>query len=191
MDIRERAELLEGFRRERAEKAPVQLPDGGRFMLHLIPSKWLEDPNATYDVAKIELGSRAFPLFAKKPLVDVIDGFSFDGRLFYFGVDLTTAWSYVQFLFNGIVEAVEAHYFTREDKAIPIFDFENELILKTQDYLEIQRRIGVPEPIIFMLSIHGASGYGIEGKEFKTGRCYSRLGLSKRMRPSKKMRWIF
>jgi len=171
MEQRERLKLIEDFRKQRAEiiggpEAPVKLPDGGRIILHLIPETWTEDPAAIYNVPGLKMELRGAAPFGKKRGFGE-EQITFDGKITSLQ---RVSNAYALFFFNGIVEAVEAYYFSSNDKDLPIYEIENELFTKSLDYVDLQKEMGVKTPIFLMLTIVGAESYEILGRKLSTGK---------------------
>jgi len=176
MEQRERLKLIEDFREARIKiislpEAPARLPEGGRLILHLIPEKWTEEPHAFYDgVLGIESNEQSAPLSLSMGET-LWPQFNFDGKIMLIKSELEPGLaSYVQYFFNGIIESVAA---IQKEGGFAPDQVEKELFKKIQNYLEIQKRIGVKAPVFGVLSIVGIQG--LEGGASKFGKDGLRL----------------
>lgn len=107
-----------------------------------------------------------------KPFYEEKEAFSqtynFDGLLNFLLAEDKACLSYVQLYRNGIIEAVEGVYFTREEKDIPIYTIEQEIILKTDNYLSFQKEMEINPPVICYLALLGVKEYSISDESIDT-----------------------
>lgn len=165
MEEKEIFKEIEEFHQERIKKlknneTPKPCREGGKIVLHLIPLdsfRTFED----YDIFTFEEKSRVLlkPFFEEKEAFS--QTYNFEGLLNFLLAGDKTCLSYVQLYRNGIIEAVEGVYFARERKDIPIYKIEQEIILKTDNYLLFQNEIGIKLPIVCYLALLGVKGYKI------------------------------
>ena len=172
MEEREILKEIEKFHQERIVKlknneTPKPCREGGKIVLHLIPMDSFRDPK-DYDILTFQEKS----MVLLKPFYEEKEAFSqtynFDGLLNSLLAEDKTCLSYVQLYRNGIIEAVEGVYFTREEKDIPIYTIEQEIILKTDNYLSFQNEIGIKLPIVIYLALLGVRGYSITDRSIDT-----------------------
>jgi hypothetical protein len=161
---------VEEFRADRLKKlnegkGPVPL-NRGKFIVHLVPEQTLKDPSIVFDMSKLLNDVRALPLFGEKMRPGPLD-YNLEGRICRSMACDDPVYSYVQFFRNGTVEAVEDFYLNRPDKDFKVFNYEQELLLKTGHYIEQLGILGVDSPIIFLLSIVGAAEYELLGTPFQ------------------------
>jgi hypothetical protein len=161
---------IEEFRADRLKKlnegkGPVPL-DRGKFIVHLVPEQTLKNPSLEFDVSKLANDVRALPLFGHKMSPGSLD-YNLDGRICRSLSSDDPVFSYVQFFRNGTVEAVEGFYLNRKDKDFPIFEYEQELLLRIGRYIEQMGLIGVDSPVVFLLSILGAAEFRLLDAPFK------------------------
>jgi len=159
--------LVEKFRDDRLKKinegkGPCPLGHG-KLIIHLVPAQSLRDRLIEFDLSKMANDVRAFPLFGEKMRAGAL-GYNLEGRFSQSLASDNPVYSYVQFFRNMTVEAAESFYLNHEHRRdIPIYDYEEELFLKTSHYIEHLGFLGVEYPVIFLLSILGAAKYGILG----------------------------
>lgn len=165
MEEKEIFKEIEEFHQERIKKlknneTPKPCREGGKIVLHLIPLdsfRTFED----YDIFTFEEKSRVF----LKPFFEEGEEFSqtynVEGLLNFLLAGDETCLSYVQLYRNGIIEAVEGFYFAREEKDIPIYKIEREIMFKTDNCLLFQEEIGIKLPIVCYLALLGVKGYEI------------------------------
>jgi hypothetical protein len=150
------------FRDERigsamADQLPMQLGEGGRVMLHLVPF-------AAFDPG-IEIPLRYSA--DTRHLLEPIGGpsqdqsYNFDGLLAIGSRDRADCTGYVQVFRNGIIEAIDASLLRpgSDGKSIPSTLLEVHLIDALGRFLRAQTIMGVSPPISLMLSLVGVSGY--------------------------------
>ena len=152
-------ERIRAFRAERLVKIEagetlVQLPNGAKIVLHLVPFAAL-DSGANYPVTAPEQRNNVFASLHPIGAPAIFSRINFDGVLKY------DEDSYVQFFHNGCVEAVDTEllrqYMGRP--IIPGIDYEHSLIVALRAYLPFLDQVGVKTPIAVMLSLLGVSGY--------------------------------
>ena len=150
-----------------AGTAPVQLEEGPKTVLHLVPIS-ASDPTTGFDVSRIEEGiGRRQHMFVEPG--SSRGRYNFDGYLSYTTPPReTTSCAYVQVFRNGSIEAVESWVIgglkhMEGVKYIAIVSYEDHLLKALPMLLEHQRQLGVEPPIILMLSlVGGIKGYAIE-----------------------------
>ena len=166
MEEREIFKEIKEFHQERVKKVknnetPKPCREGGKIVLHLIPKDSFREDPTYYDIFTFEEKSRGL----LKPILEEGEEFNqtynFEGLLNFLLAKDNTCLSYVQLYRNGIIEAVEGFYFTREQKDFSIYKIEQEIMLKTDDYLLFQTEIGIKLPIVCYLSLLGVKGYKI------------------------------
>jgi hypothetical protein len=152
---------IQRFRDERlgliaSMETPVQLLEGGRVVLHLVPLSALER-SALVD---IHGWAKQSPL----PLDETSMGghFNADGHVSYSGKEDPGHRGYVQLFRTGAVEAVIAH--NREVdglRVLNIWHTETQIVDGFKRYLPALAAIGVVPPVSVLLSLVGVRGYGL------------------------------
>lgn len=150
------------FRNERlgsiiADQTPVNLQSGARIVLHLIPYTSF-DPAGSYSLDAI-----ARDPWIIRPVNRSVSGhrYNIDGYLTVYRNGNDYAQSYVQIFRNGIFEAVDTTILkvNSDQPIIPSILFEQKLIEAVQIFLDAQKKMDVPPPIVLMLSLLGVSGF--------------------------------
>jgi hypothetical protein len=151
---------LKRFRLERITKAieddlPVALGEGAKMFLHLVPLSAL-DPNNARDVAK--QASTRYAQLCPMHASGWAQHYNFDGLLVTAAAE---AKSYVQVFRSGSVEACDGELFkwTQNDKVIPSTALEETVLKALPHYLGVQKEIGIPLPIVVMLTLVGVKGF--------------------------------
>jgi len=159
---------IEDFHEERIKKlknneTPKHFPEGGKTVLHLIPMESISEPKE-YEISAIQQKAKDLlqPMFAKGKAY--YEAYNFDGLLNFLSAKDGTCLSYIQLYRSGIIETVEAFYFTREEKNIPIYTIEQEIILKTENYLSFQKEMGILPPVVCYLTLLSVKGYSISDR---------------------------
>src|SRR2546428_11877487 len=151
---------VEDFRLQRIEllrgnQQPLKLRDSAKFVLHIVPHNAFRRASfegRIFDVNKDDL----------KPMA--VGGWSYKGN--FDGIASVTSFggesdAYVQLFHNGTVESVNASYFHQSDEKIylPINGWEDQLIDRIPNYLNMQRAFGVDLPVYVLVSLIGVGGY--------------------------------
>ena len=151
---------VEDFRLERIEllrgnQQPLKLRDSAKFVLHMVPHNAFRRASfegRIFDVNKDGL----------KPMA--VGGWSY--KVNFDGIASVTSLggesdAYVQLFHNGTFESVNASYFHQSDEKIyiPITGWEDQLIDRIPNYLNMQRALGVDLPVYVMVSLIGVGGY--------------------------------
>ncbi|MCD6290722.1 MAG: ATP-binding protein, partial [Anaerolineae bacterium] len=156
------AERIRNFRAERlfrivSGETPVALDgDVGTIILHIVP---MSSFHAGYQLGVSELSETASRYVS--PHWGGRNRYNFDGFLRFRMWDSHIAAAYVQIFRNGCIEAVDAHMLRPWDerRVIPSLQFEKELIESLQQFLALQKQLGVEPPLVVMLSLVGVAGY--------------------------------
>jgi len=158
-------EEIKEFHRERLDKlrineTPKPCYEGGKIVLHLIPKDSFLD-QYKFDISALprEAVDLLTPFYSEG--LAFSRSYNFNGLLNFILAKDKKCISYVQLYRNGTIEAVDAFYLTREEKNIPIYRIEQEIILKADLYLQLQKGMGINPPIICFLALLGAKGYEI------------------------------
>jgi schlafen family protein len=160
-----RIERLRQFREERlrlitsqAESLPTVSGPGPRYILHLLPISTFEQ-SATVDISQLENRqwgpSAAFPQSRWRGT-----DFNFEGYLIRdFNQNGAEVSSYVQIFRSGAIEAVKVLVNT----GFVENTFEQAVIRRVRDYLNIQMGLEVRTPVFVMLTLHGVKGIPLIG----------------------------
>jgi hypothetical protein len=130
--------------------------------LHLVPDRQVRIRDVPEKLSLASLDPR-HPLLRPmdddpKPLIG--GGANQEGFLTYsISGEEGSAYSYVQVLEQGGIEAVRARYWKTE-KAIDV-KFRNELLEAVPRYLTMQERLGVEPPVTVLVSLVGVNGFTI------------------------------
>jgi hypothetical protein len=161
-DLRAR---ISAFRTDRlgkiiANEAPISLPAAPKIILHLVPLTIL-DPGTQFDLHLLDKD----PNLAA-PIQNHSYGqrFNLDGFLGYGPSGRTGGQrGYVQVFRSGAIEAVDAEMFTQPDgsKLVPSQLVEKKIITATARYLKTAQQLGVPPPLVVMVTIHGLKDYAM------------------------------
>jgi len=156
------AERIRNFRAERlfrviSGETPVALDgDVAKIVLHVVP---MSSFHAGHQLGVSEISEAASRYVS--PHWGRRDRYNFDGFLRFRMWDSHIAAAYIQIFRNGCIEAVDA-YMLRADgerRVIPSRLFEKELIEALQQFLALQKELGIEPPFVVMLSLIGVSGY--------------------------------
>ena len=148
---------------------PVVLSQNAKFVIHLIPFTAF-DKSVQFDISDL-----AKKLIVKQPMYshDWSRTYNFDGFVMYEKLPNSTfSELYVQIFRNGTIEAVDASYLkeVKGHKRIPSVNFERQVIASLENYLSIQKQIGVEPPVFVMLSLLETLGYEMEIEAVTTWR---------------------
>jgi hypothetical protein len=159
-------ERIRRFRDDRlakivADETPVQLKEGPRLVLHLVP------------VGSLGVGTFVDPTeivkrtdFALRAPIDARGGnfrYNADGYLSYYGMTEQGRRTYLQIFRRGMLEAVWADI-QREDegvKYLPGVLLESEVVSSLTRYLELIRGLGEEPPVFLQIGLVGVMGYPI------------------------------
>lgn len=172
MEERDILKEIEEFHQERIVKlknneTPKPCREGGKIVLHLIPMDSFHAPEY-YDILAFQEQAQTLlqPLFVKDK--SHTQDYDFNGLLDLILASDGCCLSYVQLYRNGIIEAVEGIYFTMDEKNIPIYSIEQEIILKTHYYLSFQKEMEIKPPVILYLTFLRVEGYKITDTSIET-----------------------
>lgn len=153
------ADRIRAFRADRLAKivageTPVQLPQGPKIVLHLVPFGAF-DPGVSYPVTASEQRNNVFASLHPIGTMGKTSRLNFDGALTYGDP------GYVQIFRNGCVEAVDTRLLKPHEgrRTIPSIAYEHDLIVAFRAYLAFLNQLGVEPPIAIMLSFLGVAGY--------------------------------
>jgi len=161
------AERIREFRAERiakllAEVTPLQMEGGARIVLHIVPL------GAFAHASQIDISKSVNDVL--RHLTPIYhSGFSnhrytFDGYLTYHTQhESQHADAHLQLYRNGIIESVDASFLEPYDNEMIIasLPFEQRLIERLGEYLQVLERLRIEPPFIVMLSLLGVSMYGL------------------------------
>ena len=154
-------EKIRSFRDKRlgriiADEAPVSLCSGGRLVLHILPiASFTSDYNL--DISTFKNHSINLPPMGGGNR----DRFNFDGFLTYDkGGGNTCSPSYCQIFRRGQIEAVLTDFLKKQNDSVYIAStyFEKKVIIASNKYAGVLKQLGVPCPLIILLSLVGVSG---------------------------------
>jgi hypothetical protein len=160
---------LRRFRLERlakivANEVPVLMPEGPKLVMHITPFSSLE-PTIEWNLETM-CSDHSF-----QPMIS--SGWShlynFDGIAKFTKTEDRGSESYVQFFRNGSIEAVVCRGFDVEKKLLSSQGLENATIQFLGLYLNLLKKIGVPEPLALGLSLINVKGYSWHINTFKWG----------------------
>lgn len=164
-------EQITKFKTERisqlvSDNLPLPFYDGGKIVLHLIPLDSFT-PNYRIDLNTIiNDHAKLRPIYSS----GWSNRINLEGVLSYSGGRNDRIHSYIQLYRNGIVEAVEGLILAadRENKMIPSYTYEFELIKSLTEILNLLKELGVNMPIVIFLTIVGAKGWemGVDKRRF-------------------------
>ena len=153
------------FRTDRLDKVigrdtPITIPAAPSLLLHLIPLAVL-DP-----VARVDLQVFNTDRTLAAPINDTSYDYRFnlDGYLAFGPRARSGGYAgYVQVFRSGAFEAVDAELFKDPDgsKLIRAQPVENRIINATARYVKTAQTLGVPPPLVLMLTTHGLKGYAM------------------------------
>lgn len=143
-----------------SDDTPVVCYKNPKIILHLVPLS-SNSHSLSIDIGKIDDEPHAYDGLLR-PLGHSPNNtrFNFDGYLLFVG-DYSRAGAYTQLFRGGAIEAVEAFMLeiTGEKKIFRIEGIEKEIIDATKGYLTLQKKLGVPYPIVMKLTFVGVRGY--------------------------------
>jgi hypothetical protein len=160
-----RIERLRQFREERLrlitnqdELVPTVSGPGPRYILHLLPISTFE-PSAVVEISQLENRqwgpSAAFPQSRWRGT-----DFNFEGYLIRdFNRNGAEVSSYVQIFRSGAIEAVKV----LANAGFVDNTFEQAVIRRVRDYLNVQRELEVRTPVFVMLTLLGVQGVSLIG----------------------------
>lgn len=156
---------ITAFRAERlgrivANDGPVRLPESAKLVLHLVPLSIL-DPVAHLDLQPLNSDPN---LAAPMQNTSYAQRFNLDGFLGYGPRGQDGVWrGYVQVFRSGAFEAVDAGDFSQRDgtKLIPSILVEQRLLNATARYCNASQQLGVPLPLVLMVTIYGFKGFAM------------------------------
>jgi hypothetical protein len=155
-------EWIRRFRDDRiakivADETPVPLEPSPKIVLHVMPvaafsSRFQVDLTAVY---------------AQREMVRPIQAasnrsrFNLDGFITWSWNNLPKGRDYCQVFRSGIIEAVDADLLEqwRGRKVIPSVTFEQCVLSSLKGYIDLQRMLDVPPPIVIALALLGVAGY--------------------------------
>jgi hypothetical protein len=150
----------EQFRSERIamlrrNEQPLKLRAGPKFVLHLVPHNAFRRASfegKIFEINEDDLKPMATGGWSKKVNFDGIS--SVTSRT-------GESDSYVQLFHNGAIESVNVSYFVELNgqNYIPMIGWEDELIKRIRNYLNMQRGLGVDLPVYTMISVLSVEGY--------------------------------
>jgi hypothetical protein len=139
-----------------SDEAPIELAEGGRVVLHIIPFAAVGHGAR----ADIHAWGKLSPLPLSKALVG--RHFNADGHLGFDGTGQGPHRDYVQLLRSGVVEAVTVYdHVVNEIPVMNIWYTESQITSGVERYLAALGAIGVEVPISVSLSLVGVRGYGL------------------------------
>ncbi len=158
------ANRISAFRTERlgkiiANEAPVSLSAGPKIILHLVPLTLL-DSSIQFDLQMLKHDPNlAAPIYTG----GYNNRFNLDGFLAFCMFGRGGCDGYVQVFRSGAFEAVDVAVFAHSlnDKLIPSSFVEEKIINAMNNYLEAAQRIGVPLPIVVMVTFDGLKDYAM------------------------------
>jgi len=166
MGNKEIMDKIEEFHKNRivelkSNKTPKPFREGGKTVLHLIPMESFSN-GKQYDLHAFQEKSIIYlkPFYTKRDTFN--QEFEYGGLLNFILADDNTCLSYLKLYREGFIEAVEGFYLTLEEKNIPIYSMEQEVLLRTANYLEFLEAMTVKPPVECYLAFLGVKGYSIE-----------------------------
>ena len=157
-------EKMRAFRLERINvilnrALSVQISDAPKTVLHLLPMASFQ-PGFRIDLDRVVTGAESMtrPMVAR----GLISHYNYDGLITFSSME-KYAYSYVQVLRNGCLEAAEGLLLEPRDgrKYFPSAQFEREVIQCGERLLSLLRRLEIDPPYVVMLSFLGVRGYGM------------------------------
>jgi hypothetical protein len=150
---------IETFHEKRIEKikkneTPKSFLAGGKITIHLIPVE------AFTSAREFDLSIYANKLDVLRPSMSsdpFNQDYNFDGMINYIEGERNKCLVYVQLFRTGIIEWVNGYYLD-ENKAMPIYSIEQEIVARTREYLSFQKSLGIAPSIIFYLDFLGTRG---------------------------------
>lgn len=167
-DLREAFRYGEGaairarrFRDERigrllGDDAPVHLYPGARVLLHCVPL--LGDIQV--DLGRLE-GAEVQPMRWSNGAANLFSRYNLDGRLYYWQTLPDGFVSYFQAFRDGSMEDVDAFTVREEDgrRLLRELRVGTEIIATVLRRFAALRRLGIPPPVVLMISVIGARGF--------------------------------
>ncbi|MFC1543323.1 helix-turn-helix domain-containing protein [Candidatus Neomarinimicrobiota bacterium] len=149
------------------KETPLQLRDGPKVVLHLIPRDSFAGTKA-FDVAT---------LFKHSGHMSTIRSsgrshrFNYDGFLIYSGAGEPVHYSYIQLFRNSVIEMVDAFLIKDNRHYIPSKAFEEEVAEFLGGCLIFEKNLGITPPIVVLLSVLGIKDYALATRQ-STDRWY-------------------
>lgn len=146
----------------RSGNTPIELKDGPKTILHLLPfSHFNDEPKMVdFDQMQTERGNLP-PIFSS----GYNTGYSYEGYLTYDSHPPVR--SYLQVLRKGGIETVNADMIDcNGNNLIPMTAFEGGIIETFDRYLPLLQKLGIEPPLLFALSMLGVRGYKVPTKRF-------------------------
>lgn len=149
---------IDSFRKERVElieenKGPVDLEEGTKVLLHLIPKDSFERKEE-YDLSIFLKQHKELPTLRNLAYTQT---YNYDGLLHFNPLQNNKSREYVQLFHNGILEALSI-YSTRpldaDSEELLILEIEQDLIEKARVYIDfLGTKLGVNFPVFLHLSL--------------------------------------
>ncbi|HOX38101.1 MAG TPA: ATP-binding protein [Candidatus Brocadiia bacterium] len=156
-------EKMKRFRDDRlakiiAAETPVRLPDGPKFVLHLLPLASFSH-GLSLDVRKMATQTQALRPIASGGWNHRVN---VDGVVCHDGSEYGTSpdRGYCQLFRSGQIEAVWADGVIQQEGhlRIPSVAYERDLTRAVKDYLQVLRTLEIPLPVLVMLTMTGVNG---------------------------------
>lgn len=152
---------LDRIAKIKANDTPVQLYDGPRVVLHVVPIAAF-DSRTRVDLSTLGRETPGFePIYSSRRDYR----HNFDGILVYPQLgDDGPAHSYLQIFRNDALEAVSANMIQADDggqRFIRSVVVEPEVMEAVEKYVQLERAMGVEPPYVVMLSLLGVNGYQV------------------------------
>lgn len=140
-----------------SNETPTPLPEGAKVILHIIPLSSF-DPEHVISLYENEKTIDRLVTLRCGP---TSPEYNLDGILKTNRRDRDNQSSdYIQFFRQGIIESVSGNYLVSyEDKCIPIYLFEKNLIKALENNLDILKLLNIEPPILIKISLTGIKNY--------------------------------
>lgn len=172
MEEKEFINEIEKFHKERISKlkdneTPKSFREGGKIVIHLIPLDSFRNPK-DYDLSIFakEINTFLLPMLVENK--EHSQEYNYDGVLDFISGTDDKCLSYVQLYRTGMIEAVEGLFLRPEIVNIDIYQIEQEIILRTEDYISLQKAIGIEPSLIYYLALLGVKGHTMEVNSIDT-----------------------
>lgn len=154
---------ISAFRTERlgkiiANEAPISLPATPKIILHLVPLTIL-DPTSQVDLTPLSNDPNLVPLIQYYGYSSRIN---FDGYLSWTSAERGDRYhGYAQVFRSGVFEAVDANIImpSENNKLVNAGLVGKATIDATLKYCQTAKRLGVPLPLVVMVTLHGLKGF--------------------------------
>ncbi len=158
------SENIKNFRTLRLEQiiggnSPVQLKEGGKFVLHIIPI------DSFYENRQEIFTPNKFPPRIETEYSYPYSFINIDGRVYHNQFQDNPADQYIQVFRNGSLEIVKNSFLESETKLIKATSFEECYIEEFPMYISLINILAIPKPYLVFLSVVNIQYYDIKERD--------------------------